>query len=319
MADVKRVNVDRFLRVVLAVAEARQITLAAERLGMAQPWVSRQIQEVEGEVGVKLFKRIHGGVETTPSGDVFVEEITHAVLHIERSISRARAASASVTDRLLIGISPTFDPDLSDQLQACLRSTLSGMELAFDSRFVSEQVEDILRTDLHMGLAELPIRAEGLRVSLLRRVPMLIAGGRGEPLLAASTLDAGNLNRKPCVILASQKNPSQERLVAFLRKRGMRAENIREVLTVPEALHHVTRGKAYAVVPPLATKLRYDGVIFRQMNGFHIDYGVIFHQDHRNAAIRTLLSAVQQCCSADRTAIQSQGNGGKRQQKTIAC
>lgn len=189
----------------------------------------------------------------------------------------------------------------------------------FDSRFVSEQVEDILRTDLHIGLAELPIRAEGLRVSLLRRVPMLIAGGRGEPLLAASTLDAGNLNRKPCVILASHKNPSQERLVAFLRKRGMNADNLHEVLTLPEALHHVTQGKAYAVVPPLAAKLRYDGVIFRQINGFHIDYGVIFHQDHRNAAIRTLLSAVQQCCSGDRAVIQSQGNGGRHREKTIAC
>jgi hypothetical protein len=50
MTDPKRVNVDRFLRVVLAVAEARQITLAAERLGTAQPWVSLQIKEVEGEV-----------------------------------------------------------------------------------------------------------------------------------------------------------------------------------------------------------------------------------------------------------------------------
>lgn len=319
MADVKRVNVDRFLRTVLAVAEARQITRAAIRLGTAQPWVSRQIKEVEGEVGVKLFKRVHGGVETTPSGDVFVEEALQAILHSERSVYRARAASASVTDKLLIGISPTFDPDLSDQLQNCLRSALSGVELVFDSRFVSEQVESILRTDLHMGLAELPIRTEGLRVFLLRRVPMLIAGGRGEPLLTASTLDAGNLNRRPCVILASHENPSQERLVAFLRKRGMNAENLREVLTLPEALHHVTRGKAYAVLPPLAAKLRYEGAIFRPMNGFHIDYGVIFHQDHRNAAIRTLLSAVQQCFSADRERIQSHGNGEQGRQKTIAC
>lgn len=315
----ERANVDKFLRVVLAVAEEHQITRAAIRLGMAQPWVSRQIKEVEGEVGVKLFKRVHGGVETTPSGEVFVEEIQQAVLHSDRSVYRARAASVSVTDRLLIGISPTFDPELSDRLQTCLHSVLSGMELVFNSRFVSEQVDSILRTDLHMGLAELPIRAEGLRVSLLRREPMLIAGGRGEPLLAASTLDAENLNRKPCVILASHKNPAQERLVTFLRKRGMRLENLREVLTLPEALYHVTRGKAYAVVPPLATKLRYDGVIFRQMNGFHIDYGVIFHQDHRNAAIRTLLSAVQHCFSADRVAIKSQGNGGRQQQKTIAC
>jgi DNA-binding transcriptional LysR family regulator len=186
MSDPKRVNVDRFLRTVLAVAEERQITRAAVRLGIAQPWVSRQIREVEEEVGVKLFKRIHCGVETTPSGELFIEEARQAILHSNLSVSRARAASASVVDRLLIGVSPTFDPDTYERIQQCLQDTLPRMQLTFNSRFVSEQVEGVLRTDLHLGLAELPIRSERIQVLLLKREPMLLAGGRGEPLLASS-------------------------------------------------------------------------------------------------------------------------------------
>ncbi len=310
MSDPKRVNVDRFLRTVLAVAEERQITRAAVRLGIAQPWVSRQIREVEEEVGVKLFKRIHGGVETTPSGEVFLEEAREAVLHSERSVFRARAASAGVLDRLLIGVSPTFDPDTSARIKDCLRVALPGMRLSFDSRFVSEQVESLLRTDLHVGFAELPVHSDRIQALLLKREPMVLAGGRGEPLLAASSLQAGSLNRKPCVILETRRNPSQQRLAESLCKWGVRADNIREVLTLPEALQQVAVGKSIAILPPLAIKLHYEDVVFRPLKSFQIGYGVIYHEDHRSPAIKAVLTALKGSFATDRTAMKSKKMGG---------
>lgn len=306
MAAPAQVNVDRFLRTVLAVAEERQITRAAIRLGIAQPWVSRQIREVEEEVGVKLFKRIHGGVETTPCGEIFLEEAREAVLHSERSVFRARAASASVLDRLLIGVSPTFDPDTSTHIQDCLRVALPRMRLSFDSVFVSEQVESILRTELHVGLAELPVHSDRIQALLLKRESMVLAGGRGEPLLAASSLQAGNLNRKPCLILARHKNPSQQWLMELLIKRGLDATNILEVLTLPEALQQVAVGKSIAILPPLAIKLHYEDVVFRPLKSFQIGYGVIYHEDHRNPAIRAVLTALKDSFATDRATIKSQ-------------
>jgi DNA-binding transcriptional LysR family regulator len=312
MVDPGQVNIDRFLRTVLAVAEARKITRAAERLRTAQPWVSRQLREVEKEVGVKLFKRVHSGVETTASGEVFVEEVRQAIFHIELSVSRARAASASVLDTLMVGVSPTFDPVLCEQIRNCMSSVLPEIRLSFDSRFVSEQVEGILRTDLHMGLAELPIRSEHIQVLLLKREPMVLAGGRGDPLLAASSLDAGHLNRKPWVILAGSRNPAQKRLMELLLKRGVSQDRIREVLTLPEALHQVVGGKAIAILPSIADKLNYGDVTFRPIKDFQMGYGLIFHEDHRSSAIRTVLSAIQRVFAKDRIVIQPQREGARK-------
>lgn len=310
MGNHSPVNIDRFLRMAVTVAEEGQIMRAAVRLRIAQPWVSRQIRELEEEVGVKLFKRIHCGVEATPSGELFIEEARQAILHSNLSVSRARAASASVVDRLLIGVSPTFDPDTYERIQQCLQDTLPRMQLTFDSRFVSEQVEGVLRTDLHLGLAELPIRSERIQVLLLKREPMLLAGGRGEPLLAASSLNAETLTRKPCMILALHKNPSQQRIIEFLYSRGMTLGNIREVLTLPEALYPVTRGNAFAILPPVAGKLPCEGLAFRPLKSLQIGYGLIFHENHRSAAMKTLLSALQTHFAADRVAIKAQKNGG---------
>ncbi|MHB8303742.1 MAG: LysR family transcriptional regulator [Acidobacteriaceae bacterium] len=305
MSSPKYPNVDRFLRVVLAVAEEGQITRAAIRLGTAQPWVSRQIREVEEEVGVKLFKRIHSGVEATPSGAAFLDEARQAVLHGELSVARARAASASVLDQLLIGVSPAFGPDTYERIQQCLRSVLPGIRLSFDSRFVSEQVESLLRTDLHAGLAELPVHSDRIQALLLKREPMVLAGGRGEPLLAASSLQAGGLNRKPFVILETRRHPSQQRLAESLCKWGVRADNIREVLTLPEALQQVAVGKSIGILPPLAIKLHYEDVVFRPLKSFQIGYGVIYHEDHRSPAIKALLSALKGSFATDRTAMKS--------------
>jgi DNA-binding transcriptional LysR family regulator len=310
MTNHSPVNVDRFLRTVLAVAEEHQITRAAERLGTAQPWVSRQLREVEEEIGVKLFKRIHSGVEATPSGEAFLDEARQAVFHSELFVARARAASASVLDRLLIGVSPTFDPEIYERIRQCMRAVLPRMQLAFDSKFVSEQVDGILRTNLHVGLAELPIHAERIQVLLLQREPMLLVGGHGEPLLAAASLHAENLNRKPCVILARQRNPAQRRIIEFLCRRGMEPGNLLEVLTLPEAFYPVMRGKAFAVLPPLARTLPWEGLTFRPIQGLQIGYGMIFHEDHRNAAMKTLLAAAQTHFAVNRAAIKAQKNGG---------
>lgn len=209
MVDEPEANVDRYLRVVLAVAETRQITRAATNLGKAQPWVSRQLRAAEEEVGVKLFQRLHNGVEPTPGGAAFVKEARQAVLHIQRSVLKARSASASVTDKLLVGVSPTFDLDIYENIRGCMRSGLLNITTVFNSRFVSEQTEMLLRTDLHLGLVELPVRGKGLRALPLKRERLFMAGSRGEPLLAAS-FNENSLNRKPCLLLAPGNQPVAE-------------------------------------------------------------------------------------------------------------
>ncbi len=300
MADGSHTDVERYLRVILAIAEARQITRAAMCLGKAQPWVSRQLKAAEEEVGVKLFLRLHSGIEMTPGGEAFVKEARQAVLHLQRSVFKARSADTPVMNRLLVGVSPTFDPDIYANIRGCLRSTLPKIETLFDSRFVAHQTEMLLRMELHLGLTELPAREKGLRVLPLKRGPMFLAGSRGEPLLAAS-FNESSLNRKPCIVLTSEANPSRKRMIEFLTGNGMYPENIHEVLTIAEALYPVMRGQAIAVLPSLAPKLGFGHILFRPIDGLTVDYGVVFPEHHRNPALRMLLPVLERHFAEDRT------------------
>jgi len=83
----------RHLRYFLAVADQRHFTRAARKLGMAQPPLSQQIRQLEGEVGAALFARGARGVTLTPAGEAFLPHAEAAV----REAGRASVAARRVT------------------------------------------------------------------------------------------------------------------------------------------------------------------------------------------------------------------------------
>ena len=99
----------RVMRYFLAVVAELHFTRAAERVHVAQPSLSKQIHNLEEEVGVELLKRGRRRVELTEPGRVFAENARQALLYAERATAMARAAGAGKSGKLLIGISPATD------------------------------------------------------------------------------------------------------------------------------------------------------------------------------------------------------------------
>jgi DNA-binding transcriptional LysR family regulator len=100
----------RTMRYIVAVGVELHFTHAAERVHVAQPSLSKQIRNVEEELGVELFKRDRNKqVEVTEPGRVFIENAQKALLYADRAASMARAASAGQLGKLLLGVSPHVD------------------------------------------------------------------------------------------------------------------------------------------------------------------------------------------------------------------
>ncbi|MCY7386140.1 MAG: LysR family transcriptional regulator [Microcoleus sp. CAN_BIN18] len=93
----------RHLRYFIAVAEELNFTRAAERLHMAQPPLSQQIQHLEAELGFQLFRRTKRTVVLTEAGQVFFEESQKILLQVDRAIQLAQQTSRGELGQLTIG------------------------------------------------------------------------------------------------------------------------------------------------------------------------------------------------------------------------
>jgi LysR family hydrogen peroxide-inducible transcriptional activator len=100
------------LEYLVALAEERSFTRAAERLSIAQPSLSQQIQKLEKEIGQPLFDRLPRGVSTTEAGQKLLEHARRILAEIEDAKRQARESRGAISGALTIGAIPTVAPFL---------------------------------------------------------------------------------------------------------------------------------------------------------------------------------------------------------------
>jgi len=88
------------------VGEALNFTRAAAQLRVAQPALSRQVQDLEDEIGVDLLRRSPRGVTLTAEGKLFLEEVRELLKHADESVERVRALARGEYGELHIGYAP---------------------------------------------------------------------------------------------------------------------------------------------------------------------------------------------------------------------
>ena len=113
----------RHLRYFLVVGEVLNFTKAAARLRVAEPTLSRQVQDLEDEIGVDLLRRSPRGVTLTAEGKLFLQEVSELLKRVDESVEKTRALARGEYCELHIGYIPIPTAEILPRALRRKRST----------------------------------------------------------------------------------------------------------------------------------------------------------------------------------------------------
>jgi len=182
----------RGLRAFVAVAETRSFSRAAERLYIAQPWLSKQIRKLEARIGLRLFERSSHHVELTHAAIVLLPLAKALLASVDAAAVGAKPQA--VPGVLRLG-APSYMTYVGARVEAIKRFAAARPEVRIivDGDTTAELVERLRQGRLDAAFLLAPIPMEGLKVLPLVEVPALLHIPEGHPLAAAESLTLDDL------------------------------------------------------------------------------------------------------------------------------
>jgi DNA-binding transcriptional LysR family regulator len=213
----------RQLEVFRMIAEELHFGRAAQRLFLAQPSVSQQLQKLEAEVGVRLVHRSSRSVQLTPAGKVFLTETERLFAAAERAVQLARQAAAGNRGALRIATNYPGSRLLLLPLLEQLRSQDAGLTTMLREMGTPEQLRSLLRGDLDIGLVYGPVDEAGIESRHLIDVPVVATVRPGHPLAGSDLLPLADIPDFPYLTgYAGGSTRIEEALLGAAASQGVR-------------------------------------------------------------------------------------------------
>src|SRR5476649_426685 len=159
----------RQFRYFLALSEELNFRRAALRLHISQPPLSRQIQQLEEQLGVELFQRNSSGVTLTQAGTAFLPEVRRTLAQADKAIAVARAAHGA--GRFVVGYTTVFDRSAIPDVTERLRQRFPQWSIESKGKHSISLVRDIRSGAMDAALIGLHTDTQGLKVEMILMSP----------------------------------------------------------------------------------------------------------------------------------------------------
>jgi DNA-binding transcriptional LysR family regulator len=257
----------RHLRYFVTMVREGSVTRAAKKLNMAQPPLSRQIHQLEEELGVPLLVERSRPLRTTDAGRFFYEHALNILDRAEALLMMTRRVGQIQEGRFGIGFvgSILYGP-LPDMVRR-FRATYPNLQIEMLELTSVQQVGALKEGQIDVGFGRLHVEDPAVQREVLVEEPLVAALPIGHPLLdQAGALRLDQLTVHPLIVYPSKPRPSYaDQVQSILRQRGLKASHVREVRELQTALGLVAAAVGVSLVPAAVQTLRRDDVVYRPL------------------------------------------------------
>jgi len=287
----------RHLRYFVTVAEELNISRASARLRISQPAVSRQLRDLEEELGVQLFRREKNGLKLTLAGDTFLAHARDLLRRSGEAVKQMAAFGQKPKETLTVGyIAPVLASILTTALRRFSQQRPES-EIVLRELSPGEQVKALREKRLDLALIGNPspeMQGEFV-ITILKRIPFEAVLPDNHLLALRKRIALSKLEGEEFIGFAEEKFPGRNAAIcAACQAAGFTPRLRREVENLTALLALVAAGKGVTLAPDEVSQLPHPQAVFVRLAP--PVPSVISAAAHRKEEKNLLLEELLDCC-----------------------
>lgn len=285
----------RHLRYFVAIAETGSLTLAAEkRLHTAQPSLSRQIRDLEREVGVELLTRSPQGTALTPAGRAFLDHARLSLTQAEAAAEAARRAAQPAKPIFSIGFLTGQEVDWLPHAPGILQDQLPKIEIKVSSGFSTNLADDLQRGKLDVAFLRREPKPD-LEYRLVRKEQLVTILPRDHPLAKRKAINPHNLPEKAFIGISDVAPVLRAAIRGYLKRSGVEIVPAVEIDNFSMAISLVTSTGGVAMLPESINGYLPPSITSRPMAGERptVDLVLGHHKANNAPILKNFLSKIE--------------------------
>lgn len=285
----------RHLRYFVAVAETGSLTLAAEqRLHTAQPSLSRQIRDLEYEVGVQLLVRSPQGTELTAAGRAFLDHARLCLAQAGAAGEAARRAAQPAKAVFAMGFLTGQEIDWLPLAPSILREELPDLDIRVSSGFSTDLADDLQRGKIDVAFLRREPKPD-LEYRLVTKEPLVVILPSDHPLAAAAAIAPRQLLGQTFIGISEVAPVLRRSIQDYLKRSGIEIVPTLEIDNYMMATSLVISTRGLALLPASARRYLSGPVTSRSLAGEQptVDLLVGYHRANRSAILEKFLAGIE--------------------------
>lgn len=303
-------RLERFVFLATLKNEAGQkdinISHAAEQLHIPQPYLSRQIKQLETEIGVKLFVRTPR-LELTPYGKIFLKDAQYLLDQVKRIKLSAQQLGNGEIGRLIVGVNTSISNSLLPHILRIFRRNFPKVDLGLqelvnqDSRYrLQDRIIDVDFENLY-NLQDVD-EQHCLTYEVISQEPLVIVLPKNHPLADVPQVQLEDLKNELFVLPTHDLVPALNALIRQVcMEAGFQPKVVQEATWMSTVLGLVASEIGVALLPANVMNLQRTGVVCRQLEGQLPVYkmAVVWRRDNPSKILPNFLNVVREVAGSD--------------------
>jgi LysR family hca operon transcriptional activator len=285
----------RHLRFFVAVAEAGSLTVAAEKkLHTAQPSLSRQIRDLEYEVGVSLMNRSVHGIELTAAGRAFLDHARLALTQAEAAGEAARRAAQRTKPTFAMGFLTGQEMDWLPEAMRILHDQLPNIEVTVSSQYSPDLADALIRGKLDVAFLRREKQADDLTYTLVTKEPLVVVIPSDHRLASRHAIDPHAIVGETFISVSKTAPVLRVVIDDYLKRSGLEIVASYEVDNIAMAMSLVASTRGVALLPAYVENFLPRSVVSRRLKGEAptIDLVIGYHNANTSPILKSFLAKI---------------------------